>query len=109
VELKLDSVNLIPFLAGEKKTAPHEQLFWRMGGGTSHAVRAGDWKWLKIGSEAPQLFNLKQDIGESRNLLAEQPEVAKRLEAAVMAWDKELVAPIFESPKGGAKAKQKKQ
>jgi len=107
--VKLDGVDLIPFLAGEKKTAPHEQLFWRMGGGTSHAVRAGDWKWLKMGNEAPQLFNLKQDIGESRNLVAEKPEVAKRLEAAVMAWDKELVAPIFESPKGGAKAKQKKK
>jgi arylsulfatase A-like enzyme len=108
--LKLDSVNLLPFLTGEKKGAPHENLFWRTGGGASHAVRAGEWKWLRMRGEAAQLYNLKQDIGESRNVIAEQPEVAKRLEAAVMAWDKELVAPIFESPKGGgAKAKQKKQ
>jgi arylsulfatase A-like enzyme len=107
--VKLDGVNIIPFLKGEKKGAPHEQLFWRMGGGTSYAMRSGDWKWLKMGNEAPKLFNLKDDLGENRDLAAEKPDIAKRMEAAVMSWNKELIPPLFESPKPGGKAKQKKQ
>lgn len=106
--VKLDGVNLIPFLTGKTKSAPHEQLFWRTGGGASFAMRSGDWKWLKMGNEAPQLFNLKQDIGEQHDLASAKPEVAQRMEAAVMSWNKELIAPLFESPKGG-KAKQKKK
>ena len=29
-EAKLDGVNLLPYLAGENKTAPHEALYWRV-------------------------------------------------------------------------------
>jgi len=107
--VKLDGVNLIPFLTGKNKSAPHEQLFWRMGGGTSYAMRSGDWKWLKMGNEAPKLFNLKQDIGEQHDLASAKPEIAQRMEAAVMNWNKELIPPLFESPKSGGKAKQKKK
>jgi len=107
--VKLDGVNLIPFLAGEKKSAPHEALFWRTGGGASYAMRSGDWKWLKMGKEAPQLFNVNKDIGEQHDLASEKPEIAQRMEAAVMSWNKELIPPLFESPKQGGKAKQKKQ
>jgi len=107
--VKLDGVNLIPFLTGKNKSAPHEQLFWRMGGGASYAMRSGDWKWLKMGNGAPQLFNLKEDIGEQNDLANAKPEIAQRMEAAVMNWNKELIPPLFESPKGGAKAKQKKK
>lgn len=108
--LKLDGVDLIPFLMGGRKMSPHDQLYWRTGGGASYAMRMGNWKWLKIGDDAPQLFNLAEDIGEARNVIAEKPEVAKRMESEVLKWNKELIPPLFESPKGGgAKAKQKKK
>src|SRR5262249_14129808 len=44
-EWKLDGVNLLPYLRGEKKEAPHEALYWRFGG--QMAIRKGDWKLVK--------------------------------------------------------------
>jgi len=44
-EWKLDGVNLLPFLSGEKSGAPHEALYWRFG--QQIAVRKGDWKLVK--------------------------------------------------------------
>ncbi len=41
-EWKLDGVNLLPYLTGEKTEQPHETLYWRYG--DQWAVRHGDWK-----------------------------------------------------------------
>ncbi|MBI5774612.1 MAG: sulfatase [Verrucomicrobia bacterium] len=102
-----DGVNLFPFLTGEKKGAPHDRLFWRTGGGAAHAVRQGDWKLVKLKDNPAELYNLASDIGESKNLAPEKPDLATQLQSALAAWDKELVAPIFESPGGGAQKKKR--
>src|SRR5262249_52172807 len=81
----LDGVNLLPHLEGKKTGAPHEVLYWRFG--PQMAIRMGDWKLVRH-NDAPnqtELYNLAQDIGESHNLAAEQPEKFKALQAA---WDK---------------------
>jgi arylsulfatase A-like enzyme len=97
-------VNLIPFLTGEKNGAPHERLFWRTGGGALHAVRQGDWKLVQSKGQPAELYNLASDISETKNLAASQPEIAAQLQQTLAAWDKELIAPVFESPRaGGAK------
>lgn len=91
---KLDGVNLIPHLSGKLKQAPHEMLFWRFG--PQWAVRKGDWKLVNIGGkDAPELFNLADDVGESKNLAARHPELTKELTAAYRQWDSELVAPLW--------------
>ncbi len=83
----LDGVDLLPFLSGEKKGPPHERLFWRCFDGHEAAVREGDWKWVRSGpAAAPELFDLSADLSETRNLAAEQPAVARRLEEAWTAW-----------------------
>lgn len=86
---KLDGVNLLPFLAGEDSADPHKILFWK--NGDSGAVREGDWKLL-LSPWAPtvQLFNLRDDIGESRDLAAESPDVAERLRKAWDEWSASL-------------------
>jgi arylsulfatase A-like enzyme len=106
---KIDGVNLIPYLTGENAAAPHDFLFWRSGGpGGNYAARMGDWKYVRLGKSAPELYNLKDDIGESKNLASDKPEVLAKLDAAVAAWDKETIAPVFAGPKQGApKAKAK--
>jgi arylsulfatase A-like enzyme len=107
--LKLDGVNIVPYLAGEIKTPPHERLFWRMGGGVSWAVREGRYKLLKLNkASAPKLFDLNNDIGETKDLISEKPDVAARLQKASDAWNAELIPPLFESPKPAPK-KQPKQ
>ncbi len=95
-----DSVNLLPYLAGEKKGAPHERLFWRSG--ARGAVREGPWKLVRAGT-TNELYQLDDDIGETKNLAAAQPETLQRLAAAFDAWNRELIPPAFPGA-GGRKA-----
>ncbi len=106
--LKLDGVNILPHLAGEIKTPPHERLFWRMGGGVSWAVREGRYKLLKLNKNASlQLFDLNNDLGETKDLASEKPDVVARLQKAFETWNAELIPPLFESPKPALKKKAK--
>jgi arylsulfatase A-like enzyme len=105
----LDGVNLLPFLTGEKTTAPHDTLFWRTGGpGGLNAVRRGNMKLVRAGKAAPELYDLASDIGETQNLAAEKPQVVAELVAAITEWEKGTIAPLFESPKGGKPKKKAK-
>lgn len=103
---KLDGVNLLPYLKGEKTEAPHETLFWRFG--QQLAVRKGDWKLVKSAAdgdarngagkanlEGSKLYNLKDDIGEKNDLAASNPEKVKELEAAWNEWNAGLVDPTW--------------
>ena len=94
-DLPHDGVNLIPFLKGETKDAPHPRLFWRVGGGTAHAVRDGNWKLFRAKGMPAELYNLASDIGESHDLASENPEVVTRLAVELEAWDKELIPPAY--------------
>ncbi len=98
----LDGVDLVPFFTGDNKSAPHARLFWRMDGGEAFAVREGNWKWLRTYQNAPQLYDLAADPGESRDLTASRPEIAARLAAASAEWNRSLVAPVWvNNPFGG--------
>ena len=114
-EWKLDGVNLLPYITGEKKDAPHEALYWRFG--PQIAIRKGPWKLVKAPSpekgvrnrEAPastegaELYNLDKDIGESNNLAASEPEKVKELAAAWDKWNAELVPPKWTQGNAGKK------
>lgn len=102
---KLDGVNLLPYLKDGKTDAPHEALYWRFG--QQLAVRKGDWKLVKGPSEngqrngasgradtaGAQLYNLAEDIGETTDLAAKNPEKVKELAAQWDHWNSELVDP----------------
>jgi arylsulfatase A-like enzyme len=92
---KYDGVNLIPFLAGENKSAPHERLFWRTGGGKSFAVRQGNWKLVRNEKQKPELYDLGADLAETKDLSADRLDVAAQLTDALDAWNKELIPPVF--------------
>ncbi|MCF7863385.1 MAG: arylsulfatase [Kiritimatiellales bacterium] len=48
------------------------------------ALRRGEWKYIQSGKKkkaAPaQLYNLKQDVGEQHNIIADHPEIAESME-----------------------------
>lgn len=91
---KLDGVNLLPFIKGEKSSAPHETLYWRFGQQT--AIRHGDWKLVKAnGIDKPALFNLKDDVGEQHDKIASEPEVAVKLQKTWDEWNATLVEPAW--------------
>lgn len=64
-----DSFSLLPLLRGEDKPVrPHAVS---CAGHGEPGLRCGTWKFIP--SAQPQLYNLADDIGETRNLAAEQP------------------------------------
>ena len=98
----IDSVNLLPHLKGEVTTAPHESLYWRFG--EQHAIRKGSYKLLKLRNGEEHLFDLKQDIGEKRDLLGERAEIAADLRADFAKWNSQLAKPLW--GQGGARRAQ---
>ena len=85
-EWKLDGVDLLPLLEGTTKAAPHDALYWRFG--VQYAVRQGDWKLVKphVNSQ-PLLFNLADDIGESKDLASALPDKVRQLQALWDGWN----------------------
>ena len=102
-EHKIDGLDIWPLLAGDSSAKnPHEAYYFYYGANELQAVRSGDWKLffphkarsmqgqepgkdgipgkykaLPVGLE---LYNLSDDLGETRNVAAENPEVVQRLQ-----------------------------
>ena len=83
----LDGVNLDPFLRGEEVDPPHEALFWRHWRTGGYAVRSGNMKLVKERTGEPMLFDLDDDIGETRDLLASDAETASELASLWNEWN----------------------
>jgi len=110
-EHKVDGADLSPLLRGQKlKPRP---LYWymplydlRWGGTPCAVVREGDFKLIEFfgdwvdpqGNYLPgnrvQLFNLREDIGETRNLALALPDKTKALREQLHAWMKSVPAEI---------------
>jgi arylsulfatase A-like enzyme len=91
--VQFDGVDLLPHLSGKDSNPPHTALYWRFG--NQWAIRKGDWKLLKLQMGEPRLFNLASDVGESKDLAAEQPELVQQLTADWKAWDAHLAKPLW--------------
>jgi arylsulfatase len=81
----IDGISFLPTLLGKGDQAEHEYLYWEFpASGFQQAIRTGDWKavrkGLNRGDTEFELYDLKSDIGESRNVAAEHPEVIKRMQ-----------------------------
>jgi arylsulfatase A-like enzyme len=97
--VKLDGVNLLPYITGKVSTPPHDVLYWRnRSGGYQWAVRQGDYKLLDIGNKL-ELYNLKDDISESKNLVTDLPDVVARMQKLHDAWNAKLIEPLWPMPK----------
>jgi arylsulfatase A-like enzyme len=92
---KLDGVDLLPYLTGANAGKPHETLYWRFG--PQWAIRKGDFKLVVNNIDGvgkpPALYNLAEDIGESKDLAMANPEKAKELHDAWKAWNAEQMEP----------------
>jgi arylsulfatase A-like enzyme len=98
-EWRLDGVNLLPYLFGERSDPPHDTLYWRFR--TQRAIRQGEWKLVMSNRTGTwELYNLVEDIGEQRDLAAQKPEKVRELAAAWEAWNSELMEPLWERQTG---------
>lgn len=94
-----DGVNLLPYLSGQIKSAPHEALYWRFG--PQKAVRQGNWSLVdwrdfeKKASSGWELYDLTQDLGQRNNLAAKQPAIVAALSQAWQRWNAQNIDPLW--------------
>ena len=80
-----DGISYVPTLTGADKQRAHRYLYWEFHSyGNTQAIRMGDWKALRFkvrdNPDAPiALYNLKTDIGETKNIADQHPDVVKRI------------------------------
>ena len=58
-------------------------------------IRKGDFKLIQFLNDGKvELYDLEQDLKESKNLLKEKPEIAKELLEELTTWRKENKVPL---------------
>ncbi len=93
VASNLEGVDLLPYVKGEKKDAPHDALYWRYD--KQSAIRKGDWKLVMHEERGIRLFNLANDPGEAEDLAKENPDKVKELQAAWDRWNAANTKPMW--------------
>ena len=103
----LDGVSYVKLLTGGgKRELPREAIYWHfpgyLGAGAGSwrttpagAIRSGDWKLLEFFEDnRVELYNLRDDLGETKNLAATMPARAGELREKLHAWREGLHAPM---------------
>jgi hypothetical protein len=58
-------------------------------------IEAGDWKLMQFFEDGRlELYNLKDDIGEQKNLAKQLPDKVHELETKMLAWREGIKAPM---------------
>ena len=94
---ELDGTNLLPYVC-DGEIPQTRTIFWEQNNQT--AVRRGDWKLVLQGQlveGAPpeddvHLSNLAEDLGETRNLAAEEPTLTAELTTLAEEWRQQIEA-----------------
>jgi len=101
----LDGESLVPLMT-QKGDLDRDAIYWHFpaylqgGGGTwrttpGGVIRSGDWKLIEYFEDGRlELYNLRNDIGETTNLAKKMPEKTTELHNRMLAWRKELGAPV---------------
>ncbi len=84
----LDGFDMLPILKGDAPS-PRDEMFWQRRG--DRAARVGQWKWLESAKGAG-LYDLATDIGETKDLSAEKPDILARVKGRFDAWRREMDA-----------------
>ena len=71
-----------------KPVQGHESLFWEHEG--SRAIRKGDWKLVAEINQPWELYNLKADRSEVKNLTSQYPEKVQSLEKEFLIWARKV-------------------
>lgn len=102
----LDGESLVPLLrdpaASLRREAIYQHFPGYLGAGTGTwrttpvgLIQSGEWKLMEFFEDGRlELYHLKNDIGEQKNLAAEMPEKAQELKAKMLAWREAVKAPM---------------
>lgn len=102
----LDGESLVPLFTGKSATLKRDAIFQHfpgyLGSGPGlwrttpvSLVQMGDWKLMEYLEDGHlELYNLADDLGETKNLATTNPDKTKELHARLIAWRKETGAPM---------------
>ena len=102
----IDGINFAPVLFGEK--LPEREFLYREfpAYGGQQSLRMGDWKAIRVnlmgnrqnhpGAGKLELYDLKNDPGESRDAAADNPEIVDRMERVMRR--EHVPSPVFAFP-----------
>ena len=87
-----DGESLLPLF--ENKKLQRESLYFHYPNFAFHkknrlgsAIRTGDFKLINyFADDSVELYNLKNDIGEKKNLASEKPELASKMKSTLKQW-----------------------
>ena len=115
----LDGVSLLPLLTGKAETLGRDAIFWHFPAYTKRwpdnttldtpfitrpvgVIRMGDWKLMEFFEEGRlELYNLREDPGETKNLASERPEKLRELHERMKKWRKDTNAAVPSEPNPG--------
>ena len=81
---EIDGLSMVPSLLGRSgEQEKHASLYWEFK--EKQAVRMGDWKGVRPEGKGGglELYDLKNDVGEQRDLSGQHPEIAARIKQIV--------------------------
>jgi arylsulfatase A-like enzyme/alpha-L-fucosidase len=92
----VDGMSFVPLLKGQPLARgplywhyPHNWMACRPAG----AIREGDWKLIEhFTTKEIELFNLREDLGETKNLASQNPAKVAELKGKLAAWRVEVKA-----------------
>ena len=96
--------SLVPAFAKDG-AAPRDYLWWLHEG--NRAIRVGDWKLVAAKGDAWELYDLRTDRAETKNLAVKMPEKVVELSAL---WEKqtaEFTALAAKTPPSAGKKKRR--
>ena len=101
-EQHCDGMSFLPLLKGAD-TLEREPIFWHyphygnQGGTPGSSVRCGDYKLIEFFEDGRiELYNLREDVSEERNLANEEPHIADELKTMLTVWREKIEAIIPE-------------
>ena len=74
-----------------------------MNGGRQIAARVEDFKYIHIRNQPAELYNLGNDLSETKNLAGVKTNELNQVEGKVNKWNSQLIPPAFPGLAGHSK------
>ncbi len=96
-EQPIDGSSMVPLLEDPAATLNRDAIYFHYPhyhhSRPASAIRAGDWKLIEFLEDGSlELYNLEDDLGETRNLAVAKPRLAKELKEQLAAWREQVGA-----------------
>lgn len=114
-EQHIDGVSLVPILKRESESVKRDALYWHyphygnQGGLPGSSIRVGDYKLIeRFEDHSLELYNLKEDIGELKDLSKSMPKKVAEMKKMLQDWRKSVDAKMMSpNPDWGKRRKRK--